>query len=107
MFAISIFFFSKLNYAWWWYPLLFFAPDLSMLGYSGGTRTGAFVYNFVHHKALSIGIFVIGAMLASQPLQLAGLIFSAIRAWIAFLGYGLKYEDLFQHTHLGMIGNSK
>ncbi len=107
MFALSIFFFSKLNYAWWWYLLLFFAPDLSMLGYLGGTRIGAYVYNFVHHKALSIAIFVISVLLANQPLQLAGLILFGHSSMDRVLGYGLKYEDSFQHTHLGMIGNSK
>jgi len=95
-----------LSYAWWWYPLLFFTPDLSMLGYLGGTRVGAFVYNFVHHKALSIAIFVIGALLASQPLQLAGLILFGHSSMDRVLGYGLKHEDSFQHTHLGMIGKS-
>jgi hypothetical protein len=107
MFGLSVFLFSKLNYAWWWYPVLFFAPDLSMLGYVGGTRVGAFIYNFVHHKALSIGIFVIGVVLASQPLQLTGLILFGHSSMDRVLGYGLKHEDSFQHTHLGMIGTSK
>ena len=107
MFGLSIFLFSKLDYVWWWYPLLFFTPDLSMLGYLGGTKLGAFTYNFVHHKALSIGVFVTGAMLASQPLQLAGLILFGHSSMDRVLGYGLKYEDSFQHTHLGMIDNPK
>ena len=33
MFGLSIFLFSQLDYAWWWYPLLILAPDLSMVGY--------------------------------------------------------------------------
>lgn len=107
MFVLSIFWFSKLDYAWWWYPLLFFTPDLSMLGYLGGTRIGAFVYNLVHHKALSIGIFLVGALSANQPLQLTGLILFGHSSMDRVLGYGLKYEDAFQHTHLGTIGNSK
>lgn len=74
MFVLSIALFLKLDYAWWWFPLLLFAPDLSMLGYLGGTNTGAIVYNVVHNKALSIGIFIAGIILANQPLQLAGLI---------------------------------
>ncbi len=106
MFIFSIFLFSKLDYAWWWYPLLLFAPDLSMLGYLGGTRLGAFTYNFVHHKALSIGLFVAGVILASQPLQLAGLILFGHSSMDRVLGYGLKYTDAFQHTHLGTIGKS-
>ena len=107
MFALSIFWFSKLNYTWWLYPLLFFAPDLSMLGYLGGAKVGAWLYNFVHHKALSIGIFVIGVLFVNQPLQLGGLILFGHSSMDRVLGYGLKHEDSFQDTHLGMIGASK
>ena len=106
LFALSIFWFSKLDYSWWWYPLLFFAPDLSMLGYLGGAKAGAITYNFAHHKGLSVGVFVAGVLLASQPLQLTGLILFGHSSMDRVWGYGLKYEDSFQHTHLGMIGNS-
>jgi hypothetical protein len=106
MFVLSVFWFSKLNYAWWWYPVLFFTPDLSMLGYLGGTKLGAITYNFVHHKALSIAIFVIGVMLANQTLQLTGLILFGHSSMDRVLGYGMKHSDSFQHTHLGMIGKS-
>jgi len=74
MFGLSIFFFSKLDFAWWWYPLLILTPDFSMIGYLVSTQLGAMTYNFVHHKGLGISIFSIGTVLASQPLQLAGLI---------------------------------
>ena len=33
MFVLSIFMFLKLDFAWWWYPVLLFMPDFSMLGY--------------------------------------------------------------------------
>jgi hypothetical protein len=107
LFLFSIFLFSKLNFAWWWYPILLFTPDFSMLGYLGGTKIGALTYNFVHHKALGIGIFIAGTLLSNQPLQLAGIILFGHSSMDRILGYGLKYEDSFQHTHLGMIGNSK
>ena len=61
MFGLSIFLFSKLDYAWWWYALLILAPDLSMVGYLVSTQVGAMTYNFIHHKALGIGIFVLGS----------------------------------------------
>jgi hypothetical protein len=55
-------------------------------------------------KALGISIFVIGIILANQPVQLAGLILFGHSSMDRILGYGLKYSDSFQHTHLGMIG---
>jgi hypothetical protein len=106
MFALSIFFFAKLDYAWWWYPLFIFAPDLSMLGYLGGARLGALTYNFVHHKALGIAIFLVGTIFANQPVQLTGLILFGHSSMDRVLGYGLKYQDSFQHTHLSTIDNS-
>ena len=106
MFALSIFLFTKLDYAWWWYPVLLFAPDLSMIGYFAGPKIGATTYNFIHHKALGISFFILGVMLGSQPLQLTGLILFGHSSMDRVLGYGLKYPDSFQHTHLGMIGKA-
>ena len=55
LFGLSIFWFAQLGYAWWWYPLLFFVPDLSMLGYLGGTRVGA-VDLVEHHHGRQMGL---------------------------------------------------
>ncbi len=107
MFAFSVFLFARLHYAWWLYPLLLFAPDLSMLGYLGGTKLGAWTYNVIHHKGLALGIVIIGMALANPILQLAGVIMFGHSSMDRILGYGLKYSDSFQHTHLGMIGNLK
>ena len=104
MFGLSIFLFSKLDYAWWWYPVLILAPDLSMVGYLMDTRLGAITYNFIHHKALGISLFVLGVILANQLLQLTGLILFGHSSMDRTLGYGLKYLDSFQNTHLGLIG---
>jgi len=104
--GLSIFLFSKLDLAWWWYPLLFFTPDLSMLGYLVSSQVGAWVYNAIHFKALSIGLYILGAILVNPPLQLAGLILLGHSSLDRVLGYGLKYPDAFKHTHLGMIGEA-
>jgi hypothetical protein len=106
MFALSIFFFAKLDFAWWWYPVLLFTPDFSMLGYLINSQIGAWTYNFVHHKALGLSIFTVGIILASQPIQLTGLILFGHSSMDRVMGYGLKHTDSFQHTHLGIIGKS-
>lgn len=104
MFALTIFLFSRMDFAWWWYPALLFTPDLSMIGYLINPKIGAVTYNSIHHKALGISLYVLGIMFASQPLQLAGLILFGHSSMDRVLSYGLKYFDSFQHTHLGMIG---
>ena len=106
MFGLSIFLFSKLEFAWWWYPVLILTPDLSMAGYLGGPQLGAATYNFIHHKALGIGIFILGIILVNQSLMLAGLRLFGHSSMDRVLGYGLKYPYSFEHTHLGMIGKS-
>lgn len=106
MFGLTIFLFSRLDFAWWVYPVLLFTPDLSMLGYLISPQIGAMTYNFIHVKALGISIFVLGVILVSQPLQLAGLILFGHSSMDRVLGYGMKYPDAFKHTHLGTIGEA-
>ena len=40
--------------SWWIYAILFLTPDLSFVGYLGGPRTGAAVYNAAHSYMASI-----------------------------------------------------
>jgi hypothetical protein len=101
---LAIYLFSRLDYAWWWFAVLFLAPDLGMIGYAAGPRVGALTYNLLHHKGVAIGCYLIGVMSGSQLLQLVGLIMLAHASFDRILGYGLKYADAFTHTHLGMIG---
>lgn len=104
MFALSIYLFSQLSFAWWVYVLLILAPDLSMLGYMMNTRTGAWMYNIFHHKGVAIVVYVAGLYLQNEGVQLAGIILFGHSSMDRMLGYGLKYPDNFQNTHLGMIG---
>ena len=104
MFGLSIFLFTQLDFAWWLYPVLLFTPDLSMVGYLSSPQMGAMMYNFVHHKAVGISLFVVGMWLANPSLQLAGVILFGHSSMDRVFGYGLKYPDAFVHTHLGMIG---
>ena len=101
---LAIYLFSELDYAWWWFVVLFLAPDLGMIGYAAGPGVGAATYNLLHHKGVAIGFYLIGVMSGSQLLQLAGLIMLAHSSFDRILGYGLKYADAFTHTHLGLIG---
>ena len=100
----SIYLFSLLPFPWWYFPGLFFVPDLSMLGYLAGPRPGALVYNLVHHRALALLYYVLGMLLSSPVLALAGVIIFAHSSLDRALGYGLKYADSFTNTHLGRIG---
>ena len=101
---IGIFAFAQTGLSWWWFAGLFFAPDLSMLGYLVNNKAGAFAYNLFHHLGVAILVFIAGKYFSVIELELAGIILFSHSAFDRILGYGLKYEDSFHHTHLGRIG---
>ncbi len=104
---LSYFLFTKTGVAIYWYFVFFLAPDLSMLGYLAGPAVGAFFYNLGHHKALAIALYLAGIYFALPILQATGLIMLGHSSFDRILGYGLKYPDSFQNTHLGRIGKEK
>lgn len=103
MFILSIVLFTQLHFAWWWFLVLFLAPDISMLGYLVNTKIGAYSYNFFHHKGVGILIGLVGLYLNSEIYMLAGIIIFGHSSFDRMLGYGLKYTDNFKHTHLGSL----
>jgi hypothetical protein len=104
IFALSIFLFGRLDYAWWWYLALFLAPDIGAIGYLANPAIGSITYNLVHHKGVAVIGYVVGAFVGSPILQLAGVIILGHSSFDRVFGYGLKYPDSFKHTHLGKIG---
>ncbi len=106
LFGLALFLFSGLDYGWGWYALMFFAPDLSMLGYLANPRLGARTYNLVHHQGLAVALYVLGYLLTNPALMFAGTLLLGHSSFDRVLGYGLKHEDAFQNTHLGVIGKS-
>jgi hypothetical protein len=104
---LAFYLFLQLHIAWWLFFALILAPDLSMAGYAIGPRSGALLYNLVHHRAVSASLYIAGGLLGAPWLQAAALILFAHSSFDRVLGYGLKYPDSFQHTHLGMIGHEQ
>jgi hypothetical protein len=98
--------YSATGQPWWLVPALVLLPDLAWAGYLGGTRIGAITYNAAHATPLPAVLIGLGWW-QHRPLVLAlGLIWLAHIGLDHLLGYGLKYDDSFQHTHLGMIGKA-
>lgn len=84
--------------------LLFFAPDLSMVGYAINTRIGGWMYNLAHLKLIAALLIGIGWASSEEYILVIGLMMWAHSAFDRMLGYGLKHDDSFKHTHLGWIG---
>jgi len=107
MLALSMYALYEMEASGWLYLLLALGPDISMLGYFGGNKIGAFCYNLFHHKGIAVVLFVLGVKLDNDPLFLAGVILFGHSSMDRFFGYGLKYEKGFKYTHLGMIGKNE
>ncbi|MBF9140320.1 DUF4260 domain-containing protein [Hymenobacter properus] len=103
---LAVVVFTQLPYAWWVLPATFLLPDLSMLGYLAGPRTGTFSYNLMHHKALAVALGLAGWALGLPLLMLVGTVLLFHSAFDRVLGYGLKYVSGFKDTHLGQIGRA-
>ncbi len=107
MLMISIYALYLLKVDWWYYAILALGPDISMLGYLAGNKVGAACYNLFHHKGIAIAIFAAGFIYGYWIMQVIGIILFGHSSMDRFFGYGLKTEEGFKFTHLGMIGNKK
>lgn len=90
--------------AWWLVPLALLVPDVLMAGYLRGSRPGAQLYNLAHSTALPAAMIGLGWWQGTHLALALGLIWLAHVGFDRLLGYGLKYDDHFQHTHLGHLG---
>lgn len=102
-----MFAFERTELSWWWFIGLFLAPDISMLGYVINNKTGAFCYNLFHHLGLAIILYIAGTAFHLPYVQMIGALLFSHSSFDRILGYGLKYPDSFQNTHLGKIGKNK
>jgi hypothetical protein len=103
MFLFSIYLFSLLEFEWWWYLVLILTPDIGMLGYIFNPKFGAITYNIFHHKGIALALYLAGIYLNNDLIILTGIILFGHSSLDRIFGYGLKYNDSFIHTHLGML----
>ncbi|WP_062072712.1 DUF4260 domain-containing protein [Demequina sediminicola] len=105
--AVVVFTVVGFGYAWWWLLALFLVFDLSAVGYLAGPKVGAWCYNAGHSyvgPVVAAGAF---AVVGADWLMVTALAWAFHIAIDRALGYGLKHDDDFQHTHLGWIGNKR
>lgn len=103
LFIASLSLFSATHQPWWLVPVLLFVPDFFMIGYARSTQLGAMTYNIGHTYFLPASIALWGVHGHQRLVLAVGLIWLAHIGMDRLLGYGLKYDDNFKHTHLGSL----
>jgi hypothetical protein len=92
---------------WGFYLALFFVPDISFILFLVTKKLGIITYNVFHHQGVLVILLILGYLFHNEMIMKIGLIFLAHSTFDRVAGYGLKYFDSFDHTHLGWIGKSK
>ncbi len=89
-----------LDGALWLLLTLALAPDLSMLGYIAGSKTGSITYNAFHTYSVPVSLTGYWYLTGTEFVLLVSLIWIGHIGIDRALGYGLKYETGFRDTHL-------
>ncbi len=92
---------------WGFYLAVFFLPDVSFALFLITKKLGTITYNIFHHQGVLVLLLFVGYFAKEDILMKVALIFLAHSTFDRVAGYGLKYSDSFDHTHLGWIGKSK
>ncbi|HBT73816.1 MAG TPA: DUF4260 domain-containing protein [Lysinibacillus sp.] len=100
---ITVFFYGHLDFSWLYFMVFLLLPDITMIGYLLNPKIGAVFYNIGHSFVLPALLLVIDFMMSSSISLMVALIWLAHIFLDRALGYGLKYEEAFQKTHLQQI----
>ncbi|CAL4868628.1 hypothetical protein MMA231_02917 [Asticcacaulis sp. MM231] len=104
--ALTTFAYTRYGAGWSVFALGFLVPDLSMLGYVFGKKSGAHIYNIGHSYLIPMGLLAYGVITETPLATSAALIWTAHIGLDRLLGYGLKYTQGFGLTHLGLKGKA-
>jgi hypothetical protein len=105
--AVSALFYAHTGASWWLFAALWLLPDLSMLGYMGGPKLGARIYNAIHSYVTPATLAAMSILLKSPGLLPYAFVWINHIGVDRLMGYGLKYPQGFGFTHLGLSGRAK
>ena len=91
----------------WILPATFLLFDISIVAYKFNNHVGALAYNFIHDATIPTLLIVLGLVLHTEWVSIVGFCWTFHIAVDRALGYGLKHDTSFHHTHLGKIGKNK
>ena len=98
--AMAAVLYARQEQSWWLFVALLAVPDLGLLGYLAGARTGAVAYDLTH-TYLPPAVLALGGVLGGSSLAVSvALIWFAHIGMDRTLGLGLRYPDRSRHSHL-------
>ena len=98
----SLILYEHLQFSWIVFAMYYFLPDLPIPLYILGPKVGGRLYNTVHTLLLPLLIGLVGVTLDYPVAQQAALIWISHIAFDRTIGWGLKFEDSFCNTDLGV-----
>lgn len=102
-FLFLLMIYMELGFSLWFFFLLLFMPDVTMVGYLRNPQIGAVVYNLGHNLVLPIVCMAFCFYFSNETGLMLALIWLAHILIDRFLGYGLKYSQSFKETHMQRV----
>ena len=102
-FLFVLMIYIKFDFSLWVFILLLFVPDVTMVGYLRNAQIGAVVYNLGHNLILPIMCTTFCLYVSNETGLMLAMIWLAHILMDRFLGYGLKYSQSFQETHMQRV----
>ena len=99
-FAISFYIYMLLDFPIWLFFVLLLVPDITMIGYVINKEIGAVVYNFGHSFISPLLMVLSYFYFTKDYLLIISIIWLAHIFMDRLLGFGLKYGDSFNKTHI-------
>lgn len=102
-FILIFFIYMFLDFPTWMFFVFLLAPDITAIGYVFNKNIGSKIYNFGHNLVLPLLLALFYLYLSIDYLLIVAIIWSAHIFMDRLLGYGLKYKDSFNKTHIQKI----
>ncbi|MEO9230429.1 MAG: DUF4260 domain-containing protein [Devosia sp.] len=95
--------FAYLEISWWWFAALILVPDLSAIGYAGGSKLGAWCYDLVHTYVGPAALVVIGYLIHDAMVMAVAAVWFSHIGFDRLIGYGLKFAGNPRDRHLSRV----
>jgi len=102
IFLTGLYLYHLGGHSWGFFALLFFVPDAGAIGYLKGPRLGGIMYNLTHWFVWPIILGLVWMKTGDTTLKAVALIWGIHIAFDRMLGWGLKTEEGFYHTDMGL-----